>query len=195
IQAMAELDSVCRHVHLPMQSGSSRVLNLMNRRYDYETYTDKVRRLRLSVPDVAVTSDIIAGFPGESDDDHAQTVSALEELEFDGIFAFKYSVRPNTKAAMMTDQVAEDVKSARLHEILGCQDVITQRKNKALEGTVMEVLVEGRSETTPNMWVGRSSTNKIVNFLSRDDLKSALFLNVRIVKANRHTLEGEVTGG
>ncbi|MBF0606500.1 MAG: tRNA (N6-isopentenyl adenosine(37)-C2)-methylthiotransferase MiaB [Magnetococcales bacterium] len=195
IQAMAELDSVCRHVHLPMQSGSSRVLNLMNRRYDYETYTDKVRRLRLSVPDVAVTSDIIAGFPGESDDDHAQTVSALKELEFDGIFAFKYSVRPNTKAALMTDQVAEDVKSARLQEILGCQDVITQRKNKALEGTVMEVLVEGRSETTPNMWVGRSSTNKIVNFLSRDDLKSALFLNVRIVKANRHTLEGEVTGG
>ncbi|MBF0316629.1 MAG: tRNA (N6-isopentenyl adenosine(37)-C2)-methylthiotransferase MiaB [Nitrospirae bacterium] len=195
ILSMAELGSVCRHVHLPMQSGSSRVLALMNRRYDYETYIDKVRRLRLRVPDVAVTSDIIAGFPGERDDDHKQTINALNEIEFDGIFAFKYSVRPNTKAASMDDQVDEGIKSERLQEILRCQDVITQRKNKALEGSVTEVLVDGRSETDPNSWIGRTGTNKIVNFSSTDGLQPALFLNVRIVKAYRHTLEGEVVGG
>ncbi|MBF0538139.1 MAG: tRNA (N6-isopentenyl adenosine(37)-C2)-methylthiotransferase MiaB [Nitrospirae bacterium] len=204
ILAMAELRTVCRHVHLPMQSGSSRVLALMNRRYDYETYIDKVRRLQLAIPDVCVTSDIIAGFPGESDDDHEQTINALNEIEFDGIFAFKYSKRPNTKAALMDDQVDEDVKSQRLQEILSCQDVITERKNKALEGSIIEVLVDGRqecpaavkeSETAPNTWIGRTSTNKIVNFPSNDDLQSAQFLNVRIVKAYRHTLEGEVVAG
>ncbi|MBF0591925.1 MAG: tRNA (N6-isopentenyl adenosine(37)-C2)-methylthiotransferase MiaB [Nitrospirae bacterium] len=195
ILAMAELRTVCRHVHLPMQSGSSRVLALMNRRYDYETYIDKVRRLQLAIPDVCVTSDIIAGFPGESDDDHEQTINALNEIEFDGIFAFKYSKRPNTKAALMDDQVDEDVKSQRLQEILSCQDVITERKNKALEGSIIEVIVDGRSETDPNAWIGRTSTNKIVNFSSNDDLQSAQFLNVRIVKAYRHTLEGEVVAG
>ncbi|MBF0344211.1 MAG: tRNA (N6-isopentenyl adenosine(37)-C2)-methylthiotransferase MiaB [Nitrospirae bacterium] len=198
--AMKEVEKVCRHVHLPLQSGSTRVLDLMNRRYNYETYLEKVKKLKSMIPDIAITTDIIAGFPGEMGEDHALTIKALNEIEFDGIFAFKYSKRPGTKATLMDNQVDEGVKSERLQEILQCQDIITERKNKALEDHIIEVLVDGRSETDPNQWVGRSSTNKIINFMMPDDIpeneaKCIQFLNVRIVKGMRHSLEGEVVRG
>ncbi|RMG72096.1 MAG: tRNA (N6-isopentenyl adenosine(37)-C2)-methylthiotransferase MiaB, partial [Nitrospirae bacterium] len=114
VEAMAECEKVCEHIHLPLQSGSDRVLKLMNRKYSFSQYMEKIRMLREAIPGIAITTDIIAGFPTETDDDHKATVNALKEIEFDGIFAFKYSKRPYTKAAKMDGHLLEEVKSERL---------------------------------------------------------------------------------
>lgn len=128
INAISELPQICEHIHLPMQSGSSYILSLMNRGYTYDDYKRKVDKLREKVPAIAITSDIIAGFPGETDDDHFQTIKALKETAFDGIFAFKFSKRPGTKAEEMQGHLPENVKSERLYEILKVQDEITAPK-------------------------------------------------------------------
>jgi tRNA-2-methylthio-N6-dimethylallyladenosine synthase len=193
IECIAALGSVCEHIHLPLQSGSSRVLRAMNRRYAYEDYLAKVHALRDAVPGMAITSDIIAGFPGETDEDHARTMQALREVEFDGLFAFKFSPRPGTRAADMDGQLPEDVKLARLREILALQDEITLGKNSALEGSVLEVLVEGPSETDPHMLTGRTRTNKVVNFKGGEGLAGRI-MPVRITKARRHSLSAEIPG-
>jgi len=188
IDAMAGLKSVCEHLHLPLQSGASRVLQLMNRGYAYDEYRGKINRLRGPVPGIALTTDIIAGFPGEAEEDHAATVRVLEEIKYDGIFAFKFSPRPGTAASDMEGQLAEDVKLERLHEILKIQDEITLSKNKPLEGTVKEVLVEGPSETDPLRLTGRTRTNKIVNFTGR--AAEGELIDVEILEAKKHSLEG-----
>jgi tRNA-2-methylthio-N6-dimethylallyladenosine synthase len=117
-----------------------------------------------SIPDISITTDIIAGFPGETEEDFQCTIKALAEIEYDGIFAFKYSKRPDTKALHLPDHVDENVKSQRLSEILKMQELITHKKNKLLEGEILEVLVEGVSATDDNKLTGRTCTNKIVNF-------------------------------
>lgn len=188
INAMAELPSVCEHIHLPLQSGSSRILGLMNRKYSYDDYADKVRRLREKIPDISITSDIISGFPTETETDHKATVRALEETGFDGIFAFRFSPRPGTKAESMEGQLPEDVKLERLKEILALQDEITLKKNKPLEGTVKEVLVEGPSDTDPVKLSGRTRTNKIVNFSGT--ARESELVRVEIIVARKHSLEG-----
>jgi tRNA-2-methylthio-N6-dimethylallyladenosine synthase len=188
IDAMAELPSVCQHIHLPLQSGSSRILGLMNRRYAYEEYADKVRRLRERIPDIAITSDIISGFPTETASDHEATLRALEEISFDGIFAFRFSARPGTRAEAMEGQLPEEVKLERLREILALQDGITLGKNKSLEGTEQEVLVEGPSDTDPSKLTGRTRTNKIVNFSG--NARQGELARVQITLARRHSLEG-----
>jgi len=190
ISAMAELPKVCEHIHLPLQSGSSKVLRLMNRGYTYEEYIKKFFTLREQIPGLSVTSDIIAGFPGETEDDHLQTLKALKELEFDGIFAFKFSQRPLTKAATLEGQLPEKVKSERLFQILEIQDEITGRKNRSLEGTIHEILVEGESETDKEKLTGRTRTNKIVNIPKMNTAKGDL-LFVNITKGRKHSLEGE----
>ncbi len=195
ITAMRDLDKVCEHIHLPLQSGSDRVLKLMNRKYTLDEYLKKVERLRKAVPGIAITTDIIAGFPTERPEDHAATVSALEEIGFDGIFAFKYSPRPMTRAAEMDGQLPEEVKSERLTEILRRQDRITEAKNKALENTVQEILVEGPSASEEERMTGRTRTNKIVNIPLSDRVSPGMLLQVRILRANRHSLEGEAVGG
>ena len=162
IRAMSELPSVCSHIHLPLQSGSSAVLRRMNRRYSFSDYMKKISRLRKQIPGIAITTDIIAGFPGETDRDHHRTIRALKQIEFDGIFAFKYSPRPFTKAAEMSGHVEDSLKSDRLNEILTLQDGITFQKNKALVGTVQEILIEGESETNSEKLTGRTRSNKIV---------------------------------
>lgn len=191
IEAMAGLEKVCEHIHLPLQSGSTRILKLMNRGYSMEGYRAKVEKLRKSVPRVAVTSDIIAGFPGETEEDHQRTVGALRDIGFDGIFAFKFSPRPGTRASLMEGQLSEELKLRRLREILLLQDDITLAKNKALEGTVQEVLVEGPSETDPGRLTGRTRTNKIVNFSSSTEIGEGRLVQVKISTARRHSLEGE----
>lgn len=188
IEAMAELSSVCEHIHLPLQSGSSRVLRLMNRKYSYEEYREKVERLRERIPGIAITTDIIAGFPTETAEDHKATVRALREIEFDGIFAFKFSPRPGTKAAAMQGQLPEEAKLERLQEILAIQDEITLSKNLPLDGTVQEVLVEGPSETDREKLTGRTRTNKIVNFSG--SAEEGELIRVEIIEARRHSLEG-----
>jgi tRNA-2-methylthio-N6-dimethylallyladenosine synthase len=185
---MAELESLCEHLHLPLQSGSSKVLKLMNRGYTYDEYREKIDKLRGLVPDIALTTDIIAGFPGEGEEDHSATVRALKDIQYDGIFAFKFSPRPGTAASDMEGQLAEDVKLERLHEILKIQDEITLKKNRPLKGTVKEVLVEGPSETDPLKLTGRTRTNKIVNFTGR--ASEGELIDVEIVEARKHSLEG-----
>lgn len=192
IFAIRDLDKVCEHIHLPLQSGSTKVLELMNRKYTYKDYLSKVNLLRKEIPDIAITTDIIAGFPQETDEDHRQTISALKEIEFDGIFAFKYSQRAGTKAFRMEGQVEDKIKSERLSEIFLVQDKITEKKNKELEGTVHEILIEGFSDKKEGFLTGRTRTNKIFitpisNNIDKGDLIKAL-----IIKANRHSLLGEI---
>jgi len=142
------------------------------------------------VPGIAITTDIIAGFPTETEEDYQATVRALKEIEYDGIFAFRYSPRPGTGAASMEGDVPEDVKLDRLQKLLDLQDSITIRKNAPFEGTVQEVLVEGASETDPMRLAGRTRTNKIVNFTGAAE--EGALINVEILKAHKHSLEGRV---
>lgn len=191
ISKIKELSKVCEHIHLPLQSGSNKILDLMNRGYTYEEYSRKVEKLREAIPHISITSDIITGFPSETEDDHSQTIEALREIKFDGIFAFKFSPRPGTKASEMGDNISDSIKSNRLAEILALQDEITLSKNKIFEGTYQEVLVEGRDETSCGKVTGRTRTNKIVNFNGDDSLIGQL-VKVKIIKALRHSLEGNI---
>jgi len=191
IHAMRDLPKVCEHIHLPLQSGSSAVLDRMNRKYTYEDYREKVSYLREEVPGIAITSDIIAGFPCETDDDHLLTVKALKEIEFDGIFAFKFSPRPFTKAARMPGHLPDSVKSMRLNEILEIQDEITLSKNKSLVGTIQEILIEGESETDCHKLCGRTRSNKITTVQKTEGITKGALVKVQINKARKHSLEGD----
>lgn len=191
IESMAQLPKVCEHIHLPLQSGSNNILKLMNRGYTYDEYLNKVLTLRKKIPGISITSDIITGFPEETDDDHLMTIKALREIGFDGIFAFKFSPRPGTKASETTSRVPERIKSERLNEILELQDEITSRINKSLEGTIQEVLIEGESKTDSNKLTGRTKTNKIVNIQS-ENIEKGKTIPVKIIEAKRHSLEGIV---
>jgi tRNA-2-methylthio-N6-dimethylallyladenosine synthase len=188
INAMAELPKVCEHIHLPLQSGSSKILKIMNRGYTCEEYFEKVSKLREKVAGIAITSDIIAGFPGETDEDHMLTIKALKEIEFDGIFAFKFSPRPGTLASGM-DQLSEEIKSNRLSQVLKVQDEITEIKNKSFEGTIQEILIEGESEMNREKLTGRTRNNKIVNIPKIDVQKGSLIF-VKITMGRQHSLEG-----
>lgn len=189
ISAMKELPSVCEHIHLPLQSGSSRILSLMNRGYTYEEYREKTIQLREEIPGISITSDIISSFPGESAEDHQMTIQALKEIRFDGIFAFKFSPRKGTRASAMKHHLPDNVKTERIEEILAVQDMITTQKNKSLEGTAHEVLIEGPSKTDTHRLTGRTRTNKIVTFPSMD-IQPGMLIHVKIVRARRHSLEG-----
>ncbi len=185
IRYIAELDKVCEHIHLPLQSGSDRILMLMNRGYTYSDYLKKVELLKKYVPDIAITTDIIAGFPTETDEDHKLTINALKDIEYDGIFAFKYSPRPNTVASRMDCQIPEEIKGERLKEILRLQDEISLKKNKLLEGTIQEVLIE----TMENyMSKGKTRGNKIVYI--NGNYSAGEIMNVLIEKAHIHNLYG-----
>jgi tRNA-2-methylthio-N6-dimethylallyladenosine synthase len=189
--AIQRLGKVCEHMHLPLQSGSSRILSLMNRGYSYEEYAFKVRALRRTVPGISITSDIITGFPGETEEDHRKTVGALKEMEFDGIYAFKYSPRLGTKAASMQGQVDDIAKSERMTEILEVQDCFTLSQNEKFEGSAQEILVEGPGEAGGEMLSGRTRSNKIVNFKGHGQCIGNI-VAVRIVKARKHSLDGEL---
>ena len=191
IAVLGDLPRVCEHIHLPLQSGSNKILRLMNRGYSFEEYIQKVSKLRNKIPNISITTDIIAGFPGETDDDHMLTIEALKKIEFDGIFAFKFSPRPGTKAAGMENQLSDGLKSMRLIQILELQDKITENKNKLLEGTFQEILLEGESEADRKKLTGRTRTNKIVNILWIDIKKGAL-ISVEITKGRKHSLEGKL---
>jgi tRNA-2-methylthio-N6-dimethylallyladenosine synthase len=193
IDAMKELPKICEHIHLPLQSGSSAILEKMNRRYSFEEYIGKVAALRNKIPDISITSDIISGFPGETAKDHGLTLKALREIEFDGIFAFKFSARPGTSAAKIKEDMIEEIKSERLYEILALQDTITEKKNRALEGSIQEVLVEGPSENRNGNLTGRTRTNKIVDIRAEYIMKGAL-VDVEITKGRKHSLEGKLAG-
>jgi tRNA-2-methylthio-N6-dimethylallyladenosine synthase len=190
IEAMEGLPKVCEHLHLPLQSGSDKILQLMNRGYTYVDYKKKIDMLRNALPHISITTDIITGFPGETEEDFELTISALREIEYDGIFSFKYSKRPDTRALSLPDHLKEYIKSDRLSRVLSLQEDITYKKNKSLEGLITEILVEGKSDTDPDKITGRTRTNKIVNFYGNESDIGKL-LNVRIIEAKQHSLYGE----
>lgn len=190
INTMRDFPKICNHIHLPIQSGSNKILTSMNRGYSYLDYKNKIDMLKAAIPDIAVTTDIITGFPGETDEDFQLTVNALSEIEYDGIFAFKYSERPDTKALALPGHIDETIKSERLSHILKLQEVITFRKNMELEGQELEILVEGMSETDDKNLTGRTLTNKIVNFRGDpNDIGNIVMIKVK--EARQHSLYGE----
>jgi tRNA-2-methylthio-N6-dimethylallyladenosine synthase len=188
IEAMADCDAVCEHAHLPLQSGSSRILKAMRRTYDRERYLRLVDELRAAIPDLALTTDLIVGFPGETEDDFAETLGAVEEVGFDGAFTFVYSPRAGTEAAVMADQVPDDVKHERIERLIDVVQGVAADRNAARIGGVEEVLVESPSRTDPTLLRGRTRRNTTVNFAGTavpGDLVA-----VRIDEATSTTLRG-----
>lgn len=192
IAAMQDLPRVCNAIHLPVQSGSDRILAAMHRRYTVAEYRDKIERLREAVSGIAITTDIIAGFPGETDEDHTRTMELIRDVQFDNAFAFKYSRRPNTKALALPGHLPESVKDARLSAVLDLQRAITLRKHASLIGTVQHVLIEGRSKRG-STHSGRTEHNRIVNVPGPDGMKGTL-VSVRITGAGPNALAGELCG-
>lgn len=189
--AMADLESVCEHIHLPLQSGSDRILRAMNRGYTFGDYLGKLRRLREKIPNVAVTTDIIVGFPGETEADFEDTKRALQTIRFDQIFSFKFSPRPGTAAARLPDQVPEDIKAQRLAAAHAIQDKITLRYHQDAEGAIEEALVEGIRNGTGQPF-GRTRTNKIVNLDNAEGVQEGDLLKVKIVRGLKHSLLGSL---
>jgi tRNA-2-methylthio-N6-dimethylallyladenosine synthase len=188
-EAVAALPSVCEHVHLPVQSGSSRTLARMARGYTRETYLDRVALLRAAVPHVALTTDLIVGFPGETDADFDETLSLMREIQFDSAFAFKFSPRAGTPAAAMAEQVPEARKAERLQRLLALQNETALRKHRSLVGTMAELLVDrGLSKRESGLAAGRTRHNRIVHF--RGEADEGNLVNVEITEANSHHLKG-----
>jgi len=188
IKSFKELDNLCPHIHLPFQAGSNSVLKLMNRVYTRETYIDLINKLRESRPDIAVTSDVIVGFPGETEDDFLMTMDLIEKIEFDNLFSFVYSDRKGTLAERMDNKISEDIKLSRLKILQERQKEITLKKNKTLEGKEAEVLVEGISKKK-DQFTGRTPSNKIVNFNSNRNMMGQL-VKVKIKKSFINSLQG-----
>lgn len=189
IRTIAEHENICKYIHLPVQSGSNRVLELMNRTYTREHYLNLVNKIKTVIPDVSLSTDFIAGFPTETDDDHKMTLDVIREVEYDGAFTFKYSPRENTKAWHMGDDVPEEKKVERLNEIIDLQREISNRKNQESVGQTVEILVEGESKKSSSDFCGRTDSNKMVVF-PKGDAVVGEYLNIMIERANSATLFG-----
>jgi tRNA-2-methylthio-N6-dimethylallyladenosine synthase len=189
IDAISQLPKLAEHVHLPVQSGSNRILKAMHRAYTAQKYLDLVERIRQARNGVAITSDIIVGFPGETDDDYRQTRELVEQIQFDNAFVFRYSPRRDTPAAEMPDQIDEHVKEERNQDLLEVVNKSNRRILERLVGSQVEVLCEGRSKTNRARLTGRTRTNKIVVFEGDEELIGTL-VNVRIDRANGFSLHG-----
>lgn len=189
VRAMRDCPAICHHIHLPVQSGSNRILQAMNRRYTRERYMDLVAMIRDTVPDIAISSDIIVGFPGESEQDFADTLELVETVGYDAAFTFKYSIRTGTKAAGMPDQVSETVKKERLRRLMDRQTEIGYRKNLEYVGRTVEVLFD--TEAKKGTITGRTGTNKLVKTAARDALTGTLRY-VHITEAEPWSLRGDV---
>ncbi len=190
IDVMASGKHIARHFHLPLQSGSDDVLLRMNRRYDREKYLQTLDYMRERMPDITVTSDIIVGFPGETDEDFEGTISMLERARFDMLYSFIYSPRKGTPAAAMENPVPRAVQNARFDRLLAVQEKIATEKNMPLVGTTVRVLCDGKSKTDERMLSGRTSGNKIV-FFPDDGTEAGVFVHVKIDRAAPFALYGE----
>jgi tRNA-2-methylthio-N6-dimethylallyladenosine synthase len=189
IEAIASLPKLAEHVHLPLQSGSNRILKAMHRAYTAEKYAQLVDKIRAARPGIALTTDLIVGFPGETDSDYKATRDLVEHLQFDNAFVFRYSPRRATSAATMPDQIDEATKEARNQDLLGIVNSSTRRANEKLVGTRVEVLCEGTSKTNAARLMGRTRTNKVVVFEAARDRVGQVF-DVAIERANGFSLYG-----
>ena len=190
IQAFLKLKKLCEHFHLPFQSGSNKILRAMHRGYTKESYLEKIDRLKKICPPIAITADVMVGFPGEEEKDFEETLDILQKVRFDDLFSFKYSPRKGTRAFQFQDKVEEKVKQERLSILQEIQKGITLQKNQELEGHAEEVLVEGRSKQSTQDVTGRTRSNKVVNFEGDISLVGKL-VPVRISKAYPHSLRGK----
>ena len=195
IDVLARRPSVSRYLHLPVQAGSDRVLRKMHRRYTPGQYQDLVARIRAAVPDINLSTDVIVGFPGETEDDFLATLSLLEQVRFGQVFGFAFSPRPRTPAARYPDQVPEAVRKERLQRLFAVTDRITLELNQALVGTVARVLIDGGSRRDPDVWQGRGEDNRVVNFPRSGGEGVGDVVEVRIVRAAAHSLIGEAVAG
>ena len=192
LYTMAAHPNICRSIHLPAQSGSTRMLTLMNRHYTREGYLDRIAAIRRILPDAAISTDLIAGFCTETEEDHRETLSLMKTCGFDFAYMFKYSVRPRTHAARhYADDVPDDVKTTRLQEMIGLQNELSEASKKADKGKVFEVLIEGDSKRSDTEWCGRTSQNKMVVFPKRGG-RVGDYVQVRITECTSATLLGEM---
>ncbi len=191
IETMAREEKVCPMLHLPFQAGNNRVLKAMNRKYTKEQYLERIRKVKEAIPHIALSSDVIVGFPTETDEEFEDTISVLKEVRFDNIYSFIYSKRPGTPAAKMEEPYTREDKQKRFERLLQVQNEISKELNEAYENTVCEVLVEGPSKNNPDTLTGRTDTNKIVNFAGDPSLVGKL-VPVRITKAQTWSLMGEL---
>ncbi len=192
LEVMASMPNICRSIHLPAQSGSTAMLERMNRKYTREWYLDRVAAIRRYLPECAITTDIIAGFSGETQEEHEATISLMKEVGYEFAYMFKYSNRPGTYADKhLADDIAEDVKTARLTEIINLQNELSSQSNKRDIGNEFEVLVEGVSKRSNEQMFGRTSQNKVVIF-DRYDIKVGDYIRVKITSCSSATLFGDV---
>lgn len=191
IEVLAKRGNLVEHIHLPVQSGSSEILKIMGRKYTREEYLELVRKIKKAIPDVSLTTDIIVGFPNETEEQFEETLSLYKEVEFDSAFTFIYSPREGTPAAKMQDNVPMEVKKERLQRLNALVNEISAKKMKEMEGKIVEVLVEGESKNNPDVLSGYTRRNKLVNFVGP---KSAIgkMVKVKITKAKTWTLDGEM---
>lgn len=188
IAAIRDFDKVCEHLHLPVQAGSNRLLRRMNRGYTREYYLGLVEKVRKAVPNISLTTDLIVGFPGETDEDFRETLSLVQEAQFDSAFTFIYSPREGTPAARLPDQIPEELKKERIYELIELQNSISAAKMKQQLGSVQEILVEGK---TQDGVVGRTRTNRQIHLDGNQDLVGSL-LDVEITEASTWSLQGRI---
>lgn len=191
LQVIADMPNVCKHIHLPVQSGSSRILKLMNRKYTREWYLERVAAIRRMIPDCGLSTDIFTGFHSETEEDHQETLSLMEECSYDGAFMFKYSERPGTHASKhLPDDVPEEVKIRRLNEVIAMQNRLSGEANAQCIGKTYEVLVEGVSKRSREQLFGRTEQNRVVVF-DRGTHRIGDFVRVKITETSSATLKGE----
>jgi len=192
IETMAEFDNICKYIHLPVQSGSNRILQLMNRNYTIEHYLGRIEKIKSTMPGCSISTDIIAGFPTETEADHKATLDAMKTVMYEGAYMFKYSPRDHTKAFRMEDDVPENVKLVRLNEIIDLQNSISKELNLCEIGKIHTIQVEGPSKKNQNEWNGRTDSNKVTVFPFLEGLQSGNRISVKISRATSATLFGEV---
>jgi tRNA-2-methylthio-N6-dimethylallyladenosine synthase len=193
VEAIDAVPTLCDHVHLPVQSGSDRVLNAMQRLYTREQYLERISWMKSAKRDISITSDIIVGFPGETEEEFAETLSLLEEVGYDGVFTFKYSPRPNTPSLALDDAIPDQEKARRLEVLMAKQKEIQIARYKKHIGTISEVMVEGRNESR-GQWIGRTSQNKTLNFTAPETSapKVGTYVPVRATVSFPNSLLGEL---
>jgi len=194
VETISHLDKVCEHVHLPVQAGSNRILELMHRGYTREHYLELVDNLRQNIPGVSLTTDLIVGFPGEEEEDFAATLDLVTRVQFDNAFTFMYSPRKGTAAATLPGQLPLEVKKERLKRLMELQNRISLAKNEVLVGKEVEVRVDGPSKTDPSQLSGRTRTNKLIIFPGGQELVGR-YVTVELTRAQTWLLKGELTGG
>ncbi len=192
LYTIAETENICNYIHLPVQSGSSAILEKMNRTYTAKEYLNLVERAKKIIPGVSFTTDIIAGFPTETEKDHKATLDLMKQVRYDGAYMFKYSPREGTKAFKMNDDVPEEVKVKRLNEIIDLQQKISAEINEALIGKITNVLVEGFSKKSDEQLSGKNDENKVVVFEGNQDIKIGDYVDVQITKSTSATLIGKL---